>query len=176
MTSKSKAKGSGYERDMAKFLSEKFGKSFVRVPNSGAYIGGSNNHRTTTLSEGQIRSFKGDIIPPDDWTFFNCECKNYADLPFHQLISGKNIPKLESWIEQTMEVAEAKDFNVLFIKITRKGEFVMIQDKCFHNGMFVQPGIEYTSYNHGKWWFFGAELFWNKCTDEVKLKSTKGVL
>ena len=63
MPSKSKAKGSSYERDLAKFLSEKYNGSFVRVPNSGAYIGGSNFHRATNLSEGQVRGFKGDIIP-----------------------------------------------------------------------------------------------------------------
>ena len=62
MPSKSKAKGSSYERDLAKFLSEKYNGSFVRVPNSGAYIGGSNFHRATNLSEGQVRGFKGDII------------------------------------------------------------------------------------------------------------------
>lgn len=174
MPSKSKSKGSSYERDMAKFLSEKYGDSFVRVPNSGAYIGGSNNHRTVVLSEGQVRSFKGDIIPPDDWKYFNCECKNYADLPFHQIISGNGVAKIDSWIDQTMEVADEKDFNVLFIKITRKGEYVMIQDKLFQNGMFVQPGVEYTSKNHGKWWFLGAELFWNKCSTEVKDVSVKG--
>ena len=68
MPSKSKAKGSSYERDLAKFLSEKYNGSFVRVPNSGAYIGGSNFHRATNLSEGQVRGFKGDIIPPDNRT------------------------------------------------------------------------------------------------------------
>ena len=49
MPSKSKAKGSSYERDLAKFLSEKYNGSFVRVPNSGAYIGGSNFHRACLL-------------------------------------------------------------------------------------------------------------------------------
>ena len=51
---------------------------------------------------------------------------------------------------------------------------LMIQDKEFHNGMFVQPGVEYQSKNHGKWWFLGSELFWNKCSDEVEKKSING--
>ena len=89
MPSKSKAKGSSYERELAKFLSEKYNGSFVRVPNSGAYIGGSNFHRATNLSEGQVRGFKGDIIPPDNWKYFNCECKNYADFPFHHFLYNK---------------------------------------------------------------------------------------
>jgi len=40
MPSKSKNKGSSFERDIAKLLSETFGESFIRVTNSGAYIGG----------------------------------------------------------------------------------------------------------------------------------------
>ena len=97
MPSKSKNKGSGYEREMAKFLSELYDGSFVRVPGSGAYIGGKNQVRTVVLSEGQVRSFKGDIVPPDDWKYFNSECKFYADFPFHQLFSDGHIPILESY-------------------------------------------------------------------------------
>ena len=26
--------------------------------------------------------FKGDIIPPDNWRYFNCECKFYKDFKF----------------------------------------------------------------------------------------------
>ena len=87
MPSKSKAKGSSYERDLAKFLSEKYNGSFVRVPNSGAYIGGSNFHRATNLSEGQVRGFKGDIIPPDNWNYISFKC---LDLIFRKctLTSG----------------------------------------------------------------------------------------
>jgi hypothetical protein len=42
-----------------------------------------NAHRKQYLSEGQIKSFKGDIIPPDTWNKFNAEAKSYAD--FHLL-------------------------------------------------------------------------------------------
>lgn len=174
MPSKSKTKGSSYERQVAKFLSEKYGGSFIRVPNSGAYIGGDNKSRIVTLSEGQVRSSKGDIIPPDDWKYFNSECKNYADLGFHQIIMGNKVPLIESWIDQCMEVAGEKDLNILFIKITRKGEFVMIEDKLFQHGFFVQPAIHYETTMHGRWWFIGADLFWNKCTDSVKKVSIQG--
>ena len=40
MPSPQKAKGSGYERDVAKFLTELYGESFIRAPGSGAYVGG----------------------------------------------------------------------------------------------------------------------------------------
>ena len=85
MPSKSKTKGSSFEREVAKELSDLYNESFVRTPSSGAYIGGSNVARKEVLSEGQIQSFRGDIIPPDDWKYFNVECKSYADFPFHQL-------------------------------------------------------------------------------------------
>jgi len=68
MPSPQKAKGSGYEREVAKFLSETYGESFIRAPGSGAYVGGKNQARTEFLHEGQIRSFKGDIVPGQSFT------------------------------------------------------------------------------------------------------------
>ena len=59
MPSKSKIKGSGYEREVAKSLSETYNEPFVRVPNSGAYVGGINNHRKNFLDSNQTKSFKG---------------------------------------------------------------------------------------------------------------------
>ena len=46
MPSPQKAKGSGFEREIAKYLSEKYGESFIRAPGSGAYIGGKNQFMT----------------------------------------------------------------------------------------------------------------------------------
>lgn len=174
MPSKSKAKGSAFERDMSKFLSEKYDGSFVRVPNSGAYIGGKNNHRTEYLSENQTRTFKGDIIPPDDWIYFNCECKSYADFQFHSLMTPGYIPILESWINQTMEVAEEKDLNILFMKFNRKGTYVAYEKKLFDQGLEVGNYTIYESENHDKWVFVGQEEFWEKGTIATKLISTEG--
>ena len=86
MTSPQKAKGSGFEREVAKFLSDLYGESFIRAPGSGAYIGGKNQHRTAILHEGQIRSFKGDIVPGQSFSKMNIECKFYEYFPFHLLI------------------------------------------------------------------------------------------
>ena len=79
MPSPSKNKGSGFERETAKFLSETYGESFIRAPGSGAYVGGKNQSRTEILHEGQIRSFKGDIVPGQSFHKLNIECKFYAD-------------------------------------------------------------------------------------------------
>ena len=75
MTSKSKNKGKGFERDVCKILGKIYGDNFERVPHSGAFVGGVNAARKSTLTENQIKAFKGDIIPPDHWKHFNCECK-----------------------------------------------------------------------------------------------------
>ena len=126
MTSPQKAKGSGFEREVAKFLSDLYGESFIRAPGSGAYIGGKNQHRTTVLHEGQVRSFKGDIVPGQSFSKMNIECKFYADFPFHLLLSG-DCKVINIWIEQLMDVAEPGDVNLLFMKFNRKGRYVAVQ-------------------------------------------------
>ena len=68
MSSKSKTKGNNFEREISTYLSDLYGLSFLRVPNSGAYVGGLNAQRRATLAAGQIKTFRGDIIPPDDCT------------------------------------------------------------------------------------------------------------
>lgn len=124
MTSKSKAKGGAWERDVANHLTELYSAPFMRVPNSGAYTGGKNAVRKTYMSEGQIRHMKGDIVPPDNWKHMNCECKNYGSFPFHRLLLDVEIPLFEDWFGQIMDAADPGDVNVLFMKITRVGKFV----------------------------------------------------
>lgn len=124
MPSKSKSKGNAWEREICKFLSDLYGSNFTRVPNSGAYTGGKNFTRKNSLTENQIKMFKGDIIPPDDWNHFNCEAKNYASFPFHHLLFDKEIPLLEDWLQQIKDAANPGDVNILFMKITRVGKFV----------------------------------------------------
>lgn len=172
MASKSKTKGASYERELAKFLSDLYSDSFVRTPSSGAYIGGKNQKRTEYLSEGQVRSFKGDIIPPDRWKFFNAEAKSYADFQFHQLFSDGVIPLLEGWINQTMEVADNGDLNVIFMKFSRKGQYV-----CYQTSLEWETphSTLYHSKNHGAWVFCGAEKFWELHYDKVENVSINGV-
>ena len=54
MSNKSKNKGKSWERDVCNFLSELYNQSFIRVPNSGAFVGGKNEFRKETLSTEQI--------------------------------------------------------------------------------------------------------------------------
>jgi hypothetical protein len=125
MSSKSKAKGSGFEREVCKFLTEHYGETFTRVPNSGAFIGGKNSGRKEFLHEGQIRSFKGDIIPGQSFPKLNVECKNYADFGFHLLLTENS--QIEKWLEQLLDVEDVGDLNVLFMKFNRIGKYVVVQ-------------------------------------------------
>jgi len=136
-----KAKGSSFEREMALKLSELTGESFIRAPSSGAYIGGSNAKRKEVLHEGQIRSFKGDIIPGESYSRWNMECKSYKDFPFHMLLQNKPISILDQWIDQLMEVADDNDINLLFMKFNRKGTYILYPKSLIENG----TGITYNN-------------------------------
>ena len=150
MSSKSKNKGKGFEREVCKLLGELYNDNFERVPHSGAFVGGINAVRKSTLTENQIKAFKGDIIPPDHWRFFNCECKNYADFPFHQLLQAKPIPILEQWIEQTLDAHDEGDIDLLFMKFDRKGIYLAFP-KEFRTIFKLDRHIHYNSQNYGSW-------------------------
>lgn len=123
MTSKAKAKGNSWELAICKFLGESLGGHWMRVPNSGAYVGGANVTRKVLMDDGQVRLVKGDIIPPQKFMKFNLEAKNYKDIEFHNIIDGK-CKKLDMWIEQTETPAEPGDLSLTIFKITRKGSWV----------------------------------------------------
>jgi hypothetical protein len=164
MPSASKVKGSGFEREVAKFLSELYGESFIRAPGSGAYTGGSNSHRRTVLHENQVRSFKGDIIPGESFPLLNCECKFYGDFGFHQLYTGSAV--LASWLQQLMDAADDGDLNILFMKVNRRGRYVAVQAN-----LPWERACSYTMYkdvNHGDWMIYSFENFFQNNTQILK--------
>jgi hypothetical protein len=167
--SRSKIKGKSWERTVAKFLSEHHNASFVRVPHSGAFIGGSNVFRKAQLDASQIKGFKGDIIPPDSWVRFNVEAKNYADFPFHQLYQGP-VPILEKWLDQLLEVADDGDFNVLIMKFNRKGSFIAIQPTPSLN--YNQNHFTYNSPSYGQWIIQDFESFWLNNKTQIETIAT----
>ena len=163
--SKSKNKGNTWERTLAKFLSDTHQASFIRAPHSGAYIGGTNSFRKATLDQSQVKSFKGDIVPPENWTYFNAEAKSYADFPFHQLYTG-TIPILEKWIGQLLEVANDGDFNVLLMKFNRKGSYIACQQTP---SLTLNPNYStYISPTYGPWIIQDFESFWNANSKEIE--------
>lgn len=155
MSSPQKAKGSGFEREVAKFLTDLYGESFIRAPGSGAYIGGKNQSRTEFLHEGQIRSFKGDIVPGQSFSRFNAECKFYADFPFHLMLTGE-CKVIDTWLGQLMDVAEPNDVNVLFMKFNRKGRYVAVQSSLT---WITDDFMYYSSKKFGDWIFVEFDNF-----------------
>ena len=147
MPSPQKQKGSSFEREVAQYLTKVYEESFIRAPGSGAYVGGKNQQRKQFLHEGQIRSFKGDIVPGQSFKRFNAECKSYADFPFHLVLTG-DCKVLNSWIDQMMDVADPDDLNMLFMKFNRKGKFVCVQSKLT---WITDQFMYYTSAKHGDW-------------------------
>jgi len=164
MPSPQKAKGSGYERTVAKFLSDLYGESFIRAPGSGAYVGGKNQVRTQILHEGQIRSFKGDIVPGQSFSKMNAECKSYADFPFHQVLAGE-CKTLDGWIDQMMAVAEPNDVNILFMKFNRKGKFVCVQSTMT---WVTDHFLYYTSKAYKDWLIIEYDNFFRLNKDLLK--------
>ena len=164
MSSPQKNKGSGYEREVAKFLSELYGESFIRAPGSGAYVGGKNQARTEILHEGQIRSFKGDIVPGQSFSKMNIECKFYADFPWHLLFSGE-CKQLDSWLEQLLDVEDDGDTNLLFMKFNRKGQYVAVQGKLTWK---ADNCIFYSSKKHGDWVIMEFFSFFQNNKDLLK--------
>jgi len=169
MPSKSKSKGSSWERDIAKILSEIYGENFQRVPNSGSYTGGKNVFRKEFLSENQLQLSKGDIIPPDSWKFFNCEAKNYKEFPFHHLLVNKDIPLMDAWIEQTLNAADEGDLNLIFIKITRKGTYIAFPT-ILTNYFNFKAHIVYKD-----WIITDMNYFLDRNIDRIKHFSENGV-
>ncbi len=168
MPSPQKQKGSSFEREVANFLSKTYNESFIRAPGSGAYVGGKNQSRKEFLHEGQIRSFKGDIVPGLNFPKFNAECKSYADFPFHQVLTGE-CKQLESWLNQLMDVAEIDDTNILFMKFNRKGKFVAVQTKLT---WVTDYFMLYTSKKHGDWVLIEFDNFFNLNKDLFKAYSS----
>lgn len=164
MPSASKNKGSGFEREIAKYLSDLYDASFTRAPGSGAYTGGSNSFRRSVLSENQVRSFKGDIMPPENFSKFNAEAKFYADFTFHQLFT--ECTQLEDWLKQLMTAADDSDMNILFMKINRRGRFVAVQANLPWNSDCNH--LRYTSKKYGNWMIYSLENFFELNKQQVQ--------
>lgn len=164
MPSPQKQKGSNFEREVAQHLSKQYGESFIRAPGSGAYVGGKNQTRKAFLHEGQVRSFKGDIVPGQSFSKLNAECKSYSDFPFHLVLSG-DCKVLDAWLDQMMDVAEPDDLNMLFMKFNRKGRYICVQSKYT---WVTDQFLYYTSKKYNDWLIIEFEHFWQHNKDLVK--------
>ena len=134
MVTKQKAKGSAYERDVAKLLSELVGQTFERTPRSGAMTGGANRSRIDGKVPINASVFIGDIMPPLSSTIkVRIECKNYKELSggFHALMNGKS-KQIDKWIAQIRHDSDnGKDNHLLFFKISNQSQFVVMPQKYY---------------------------------------------
>lgn len=168
MPSRSKAKGNAWELEVSKFLSNTYNESFLRIPSSGAFVGGKNNFRKTQIDASQLQGKKGDIHPPEAWKFWNIECKSYANFPFHQLWYT-DVKMLDAWIQQQKDVEDEGDLNLIFIKISRKEKWVVYPASLlFQTDRF----LEYKG-----WCFVHWDQFWENDQNRflVMKYSTEGV-
>jgi Holliday junction resolvase len=127
MTSKSKSKGNTAERQICEDLERILGGKFIRVPNSGAFIGGANYMRAQKMDEAQVKTFRGDIICPSNMPKLIIESKFYQDFPFHMLVANKKIVLLDSWLKQNLDICQPGDFPVLIMRFNRKGSFCVVR-------------------------------------------------
>ena len=119
----SKIKGKNGERELAKILEQYFSYKFLRVPNSGAFLGGKNIVREKELEDNQIKLFKGDIIVPDNLKNIVFECKFYKDFSLRSCLKNNN-QLLNLWIKQ-IENTINKELWFLCIKTNNKGWVVV---------------------------------------------------
>ena len=103
------------------------------------------------LTDEQIKLSRGDIIPPSLFCNFVVEAKNYAEFPFHQLVKKNKIVLLDTWIDQVETDSNDKDLWLLFIKITRKGTYVLYDTNKLPS---LKYGVKYK-----RFWFCDMQYF-----------------
>lgn len=142
MSNNAKNKGKAGERWVAAHLGTVFGLNFQRVPNSGAFIGGANAFRKTSMTATQALLANGDIIVPDELSHLSFEVKTYKDFSFSSLLT--NNKQLDGWIAQA---AACQKMWFLIFKINHAGAFVAFDGK-WQNSLQLQVPGNYVKYRH----------------------------
>ena len=115
----SKAKGSAFERKVAKILNEHFETTdFQRTPGSGAYA--------TTHTLPSHLKIHGDLITPIDF-IYTIECKKgYNNLDLYSLLNPKS--KIYDFIKQTEKDADqANKSGIVLMAQDRRGIIALIK-------------------------------------------------
>lgn len=122
----SRAKGARGELDAAKYLNDKTGLNFKRVPMSGAL--------------DAVHGLKGDLYLVNSPNKYCIEIKNYADDHISSKILTDKTPQIQTWWEQTIrEAAQINKEPLLIFKFTRSKWFVAYKDMptADYNHMYV---------------------------------------
>ncbi len=80
------------------------------------------------MSDGQITTFKGDLVAPDHMPHFVVESKFYKDFPYHRFVATGCIPLLDDWIKQTLTVVDENDFWIVAFKANRRNWAVLFPE------------------------------------------------
>jgi hypothetical protein len=148
---KSKNKGSTFERDISKLLNELYDtpKGFARSSGSGNRFGGKNKVNLNIHNRQASKAMLGDIQTPDSVDLL-VECKAYKDLAFHQIVQGK-CKLLNAWLDQVMtdrstfyEVFKELLPIMLIFKINNKGVFIVIPKKLIKVSCRRITKVEYS--------------------------------
>jgi len=152
---KNKNKGKIYEREVAEIFANNFGGSWIRVPNSGGYVGGFNVNRLKTLSSNQATLMTGDIIPPNNFNI-TIECKVRKEFKFYQLLQNKGSKILNEWINQAfIDFEQNKNLKlyVIIFKPNRCGNYI-----CVEKNFNLIPTLNYINYNYNNKEYLICEL------------------
>lgn len=127
----SKAKGNSFELKVSKLLSEALAPlKFIRVPGSGARVGGMNFVKFGGLfSADTIGLFVGDVVASNETEVgmkceVSIECKSYANVEgFNLLMSGSS--KIFEWMKEAeIDAGKTGKVPVLIFKWNRTDTYV----------------------------------------------------
>jgi len=109
-----RAKGSGYELKIAKFMSTWWGGNFNRTPGSGG------------IHWGTDQSIAGDIVPPKGMVFpFVIECKKHEGWTVDNILLNTGKPR--EWFSQVVtDARRVKRTPMLIFSRNRAKDFVML--------------------------------------------------
>ena len=123
----SKKKGNRNELAVATLLTKRFGKTFRRVPASGAH---GTNLAETDIRQDAKEIHSGDIICPPDFKF-SIEVKSRSNFNFWDLLNKENT-EVDDWISQAEKQAEiAKKKFLLIVRANNRKPFAILKKDYF---------------------------------------------
>jgi hypothetical protein len=164
MPSRGKAKGNSWERELANLLSSEFNLPFQRVPNSGAFLGGTNSFRRENLDAKQARIMTGDLIVPEELNHVSFECKFYKTFDYHQLYNKNK--QFDEWVQQTIDGCNVDQMWFLCIKSNRREPIIAFSGATFIDILTLG---NYTSYIYKDRFIYITELkpFINRAKERI---------
>lgn len=127
----SKTKGNSYELKISKKLAEKLAPlKFIRVPGSGARVGGVNFEKFGSLfSQDSLSIFVGDVVASNESEVgmkckVSIECKSYAKVDsFSLLMLGSS--KIFEWMrESEIDAEKTGKTPILLFKWNRTDDYI----------------------------------------------------